>query len=43
MDWSQTDTLVLLAVLLAFALGTSWGATWVSLEPAAFTVDNDPR
>lgn len=38
-DWSNFDTLFLLALLIAFAVGSS-DIESVELEPAPFVVDN---
>jgi hypothetical protein len=40
-DWAQTDTLVLLALLVGIALGTVSGYT-LHLDLSPFQVDNDP-
>jgi hypothetical protein len=39
-DWANTETLVLLGLLLAFALGSTFGAVALPLMEAVFTVDN---
>ena len=39
-DWANTETIVLLALLIGIALGTLSGYT-LALERAVFTVDNE--
>ena len=41
-DWADTETLVLLALLIGIALGTVSGYT-LHLDLHPFEVDNDPR
>jgi len=41
-DWAQTDTLVLLALLVGIALGSVSGYT-LHLDLHPFQVDNDTR
>jgi len=41
-DWNQTDTLVLLALLIGIALGSVSGYT-LHLDQPPFQVDNDIR
>jgi hypothetical protein len=38
-DWDNTETIVLLALLVGIAMGTFSGYS-LALEPAIFTVDN---
>ena len=40
-DWNNTETLVLLALIVGIALGTFSGGALV-LEERCFQVDNDP-
>jgi len=40
-DWNQTDTLVILGLLLAFAIGSVWEPV-VELVTDAVYVDNVP-
>jgi hypothetical protein len=39
-DWANTETLVLLAVLLAFAVGSTFGAVVLTQLETVFAVDN---
>jgi len=41
-DWAQTDTLVLLALLVGIALGSVSGYT-LHLDEPIYRIDNDPR